>query len=344
MRFPRILVKAPNWIGDAVLCGPLLASLRASWRKAHIAVLARQKVLAAVERLAGPDEIVPEERLGLSGMTRLIREGTFDAFVSLSSGLAAPLAAALARVPVRVGFRGGWPGPLFTQSLAPLPRSLHQVEHYLALGTALGSPRPARPRLSWRIKPGDTTEARAFLAGESRGRRGALAALAPGGAFGPAKRWFRHRWAALADRLSLEAGCRVVIVGGAVEESEAAAIAELAARPPLIAAGRLSLGGTAALLEHCRAFVSNDSGLLHVGAAVRVPTLGLFGSSNPYWTGPHGPEGKALWGRVPCAPCYRRRCLPGRNYGCLDALSVDLVWRELEGVVAGGDVRGADRI
>lgn len=341
MKFPRILVKAPNWIGDAVLAGPLLGALRANWRKAHIAVLAREKVRPVIERLPGADEIVAEDGLGFWSLARWIGENAFDAFVSLSSGLKAPLASAYARVPLRIGFMGSGRSLLFTQAPAPLPRSLHQIEHYLALGTVLGAFRPPRPRLFWRIKEADRIEAGAFV--KAAGKAGArkLVALAPGGAFGPAKRWFRHRWAELADRLSLDGDCRVAIVGGAAEAGEAAAIAELAARAPIIAAGRLSLGGTAALLARCRAFVSNDSGLLHVGAATGTPTIGLFGSSNPHWTGPRGPSGKALWGRVPCAPCYRRRCLPGRDYSCLDALSVDLVWKELTGLLSlGGRKRG----
>lgn len=341
MGFPRILVKAPNWIGDAVLAGPLLGALRANWRKAHIAVLAREKVRPVIERLPGADETVAEEAMGIRALAGWIQANAFDALVLLSSGLAVPLACAYARVPLRIGFRGSGRSLLLTRGPAPLPRSLHQVEHYLALGSVLGAFRPARPRLFWRVKEADRAEAGALIKAAGKPGGAPLVALAPGGAFGPAKRWFRHRWAGLADRLSLEMDCRVAIVGGAAEAGEAEAIAELTARAPINAAGRLTLGGTAALLARCRAFVSNDSGLLHAGAAVGTPTLGLFGSSNPHWTGPYGPNCRALWGRVPCSPCYRRSCLPGRDYACLDALSVELVWRELKGVLdVGGKRRG----
>src|SRR6185503_14336521 len=106
-------------------------------------------------------------------------------------------------------------------------------------------------------------------------------------------------------------------------------------RAAVNAAGALSLGGTAALIARASAFVSNDSGLMHVGAAVGARTVGLFGSSHPGWTGPFAPRARALWGRVPCSPCFRRTCLPGRGYACQAALTVDAVF----GAIAAGAAR-----
>jgi len=333
MKFPRILVKLPNWIGDAVMAGPLVAALRAHWPAGHLALLARVKVREVAERLPGADEVVGEPA-GLGALTRLAAAGAWDLAVSLSSTLSAPVAFAAARIPVRVAFAGGGRGAFLTHAVPPPPRSLHQVEHYLALGAPVGAFRPAAPALAWLIRPGDDAEAGRFLARTApAGER--LVAIAPGATFGPAKRWFASRWAALGDRLALERGVRVTIVGGAEERPVAARIARLMARRPVDATGALTLGATAALLRTCTGFVSNDSGLMHVGAAVGVPTVGLFGSSNPHWTRPYGPAHAALWGRVPCAPCYRRTCVPGRGYACLDALTVDRVLRAIPEAVPG---------
>lgn len=323
MRFPRILIKLPNWIGDAVMASPLVRAVRMRWPRAHVAALCRDAVRAVAERTPGFNEVVPEPR-GPFALSRALRPGDWDLAFTLSSTLAAPVAFAVAGIPRRIGFAGGGRGAFLTDAIRPLPRSVHLTGHYLALGAAAGIARPDRPRLAWTVRPADDAEARRFLHlfGSAGGR---FVAFAPGATFGPAKRWFAPRWAALGDRLGLDAGLRVVIVGGAAEREAGRRIAGLMARRPADATGMLSLGGTAALLRRARAFVSNDSGLMHVGAAVGVRTVGLFGSSNPRWTGPLGERHEALWGRVPCAPCYRRTCRPGLHYACLDALTPDRV-------------------
>ena len=326
MGFPRILIKMPNWIGDAVMAGPLVGSVRAHWPGAHLAGLARAKVRAVADRLPGFDEVLAEPDSPLA-LARLAAAG-WDLAFTLSSTLTAPAAFAAGRIPLRVGFAGGGRGLFLTHAVPVLPRSLHQVDHYLALGAPVGAFRPPAPALAWTVRPGDEAEAERFLRlGGFLGRN--LVALAPGAAYGPAKRWAAPRWAALADRLALERDVLPVLVGGPEERPLAARIAGLAARRPVDATGALSLGGTAALLRRCSAFASNDSGLMHVGAAVGVSTAGLFGSSNPHWTRPWGPAHAAIWGRVPCAPCYRRTCLPGRDYACLEAIQVGRVFAAL---------------
>ncbi len=324
MKFPRILVKAPNWIGDAVLATPFLTHVRTHWPEGHLTVLTRSRTRPVIERVPGVHEILDEPAGAPFRLSQLLRGEDYDVAFSLSSTLTVPVAFALAGIPLRVGFSGGGRDLFLTHPVPVLPRSVHQVEHYLALGAAVGMFRPEEPRLAWRVLPEDEAEAERFVRRLGKGG-GNLVGFASGASYGPSKRWFVYRWAQLGDRLALERGARIVLVGGQEEGEIATQIARLMARPPLNATGMLSLGGTAALLKRCRAFVSNDSGLMHVGAAAGVPTVGLFGSSNPHWTRPYGREHKALWGHVPCSPCYRRTCLPGRNYACQDSLSVDRV-------------------
>ena len=324
MKFPRILVKAPNWIGDAVLATPLLAALRAHWPDAHLGVLARAKIRPVIERGPAVDEIVDEPEGSPLRFARLLREGTWDLAISCSSSLRVAVAFGAARIPVRIGFAGGGRHLFLTEPVPPPPRSTHQIEHYLLLGMAAGLDAPGVRDLVWQTRPEDDAEVDRFLRISAEGGD-RFVAFAPGASYGPAKRWFPRRWAALGDRLALENGVRAVLVGGPEEQAASLGIAAIMARPPVNASGLLSRGGTAALLKRCRAFVSNDSGLMHVGVAVGVPTIGLFGSSNPHWTGPRGGRHEALWGNVSCSPCYRRACVRGRDYGCLDALTVDRV-------------------
>jgi heptosyltransferase-2 len=233
---------------------------------------------------------------------------------NLTSSHRVASAMALARIPVRTGFAGGGRGMFMTSPVSPLARSRHQSVNYLSLAGGGGKAEPVR----WTATAGDRAEAGAFL--RKAGLKGRMVAFAPGAAYGPAKRWPDGSWAALADTLELEHGLGVVVVGGAAERSRAGAIAALTARKPVDATGCLSLGGTAALISRCAGFVSNDSGLMHVGATTGVPTVGIFGSSDPAWTAPHGRRCKALSRPVPCAPCFRRTCLPGRGYACLRAV------------------------
>jgi heptosyltransferase-2 len=329
MRFPRILIKAPNWLGDAVMAGPFIGALRSHWGKGHIAVLAREKVRPVIERMEGIDEIIAE-RATPWGIASSLDGGDFDMFFSLSSSVRPVIAAALLRIPERVGFSGGGRKLFLTRSIPPMPRSIHVARHYLALASLEGVPSPGKISTSLKILPRDLKEAGKFIARAGVKKGEALLAFAPGAAYGPAKRWFDASWAELADLLAREPGIRVVITGGREELARASAIASLAARPVIDATGKLSIGGTMALLSLCRGFVSNDSGLMHLGGAVGAPTLGLFGSSNPCWTAPLGRKTGFLWGRVACSPCYRRTCLPGRDYACLKAITTGKVLKAVK--------------
>jgi len=329
MKFPRIVVKAPNWVGDAVMAGPFLEAVRAHWPKGHLAVLARPQVRPVVERVAETVEIIDESPHEVPELAGSLREEGFDVAFSLSSSQGAALALALVRIPVRVGFRGGLRGFLFTEPVEPVSRYIHCTRHYLRLAEVAGARVGRNPVPRWEVRPRDKAEARKFLARQGARAGTKMVALAMGGAYGPSKRWFSASWAELGDRLALERGITPVLVGGEAERAGAERIAGLMARHPLDATGKLSLAGTAALLSMCRAVVSNDSGLMHVSAALGVPTLGLLSSGNPSWTGPIGRKTAFLYAGVECSPCFRRTCLPGRNYACLRELTVERVFTAL---------------
>jgi len=337
--FPRIVVKAPNWIGDAVLSSALFHEMRRFWPKSHVVVFARKKVLPVMRRLPGVDAVMEEEPGNLVRLSREVRAGRFDIAVSLSSSDIPALAFWLARVPMRIGFKGGLKGFFFSDAVEPPSRCVHQVFHYLKLGEPLGIGIPGNPSLAIRVTRTDRAEAAAFL--RRRGvRTGArLVAFAPGASYGPAKRWFTSSWAVVGDAMQLKHRATVVIVGGREERPAALEVGRLMARPAVDATGALSLQGTSGLLSMCRAFLSNDSGLMHLGAAVGVPTLGLFGSSNPSWTAPFGRGNRVIWGLVECAPCYLRKCLPKRNYACLHAIKAQEVCDVLAGLAGFEPVR-----
>src|SRR5262245_54150369 len=185
MRVPRVLIKLPNWIGDAVMASPMVRAVRAHWPGAHLAALVRPKLRAAAERIPGFDEIVDEPVDAPFRLSRALSAGDWDIAFTLSSTLSAPVAFAVAGIPARIGFSGGGRGAFLTASVPPLPRSVHLSDHYLALAALAGVPRPAAPRPAWTVTRADALEAARFLR-LFAGPRDRLVAFAPGAAFGPA--------------------------------------------------------------------------------------------------------------------------------------------------------------
>jgi len=155
--------------------------------------------------------------------------------------------------------------------------------------------------------------------------------LNPGVAW-PSRRWPLEHFATLADRAREELGARALIFGGPGEIDRAESIAAAMSAPPVIAAGKTTLLQAGALMRRCAAFVSNDSGLMHISAMCRVPTVGLFGPSTPDIARPSGPGHKALYLALPCAPCYKHDC-PKSTTECMSGIAPDAVFKELEQII-----------
>jgi lipopolysaccharide heptosyltransferase II len=243
---------------------------------------------------------------------------------SFSSALRAFLTGARERVGIDDEARGG----LLTRRVRiPWPpRSRHLFEEFAAIVAAAGAPPPgAAPRIAISAEARE----RAWRLLEARGaRRGErFVAMSPGAAFGPAKRWPAERFADLGARVASH-GAGVVLVGSAadrpVTEDVARRIAAAAALP-IDLTGATDIAALAAVLSIASVAVVNDSGPMHIAAAVGTPVVALFGSTNPDWTRPLDDRAAALRYPVPCSPCYRRECPIGLP--CFDGISVDRVLR-----------------
>jgi len=165
--------------------------------------------------------------------------------------------------------------------------------------------------------------------GEGRRRPQAkLVALAPGAAFGPAKEWPTPRYAALIDLLAQRYGAECVLVGSAGERHKGEEVVAASKAGALIAAGETTVGELIALLSLCAGFAGNDSGSMHVAGAIGVPTVGLFGSTDPERTGPLGPKTRVLYRQIECSPCLQRTCRFG-HYHCLTQIAAEEVVKSL---------------
>ena len=339
----RIVVLAPNWLGDLVMALPAIASLRAWKPEAHLAVAARSGIAPVLQLVAGVDEVVPLDASGgfrsaitASADARRLADGRFDAALLLPNSFAAALVARRAGIAERWGFRRDFRGRLLTRAIDPPKASMHHAEYYLALVAALGAP-ALPPVASLRVDQALRDRATALL--NDAGWRGEpIVAFAPGAAFGTAKRWPPDRVGVVAASLARERGAVPVLVGAAADAATAQYVHDVytsATRagsvPPMIdLTGRTDLPTLAAVLALSTTVVANDSGAMHVAAAVGAPVVALFGPTNERRTSPLADRAGApraiVAGDAWCRPCELRRC--PLDHRCMKSISVERVAAE----------------
>jgi heptosyltransferase-2 len=326
----RLVVFAPNWLGDAVMALPALADVRRAAPDASITVAARPSVAPLFALVPGVGDVVAlDSPRGVRAVAawrdlgRELRGRGFDAAILFPNSYRSALAAARAGIPERWGYRTDWRGHLLTQAVPP-STGLHQVDYYRALVRALGFPDgPSDPVL----QVDDETRARAgaLLAEAGWDGRAPLVAIAPGAAYGPAKRWPAASFGELASALAGD-GVTTVLVGSTADQATGADVAAAAAPASLInVIGRTDLPALAGIFTHCRAVVSNDSGAMHVAAAVGVPVTAIFGPTREDETAPRSPNVEVLTHPIWCRPCMLREC--PIDHGCMRGIGVDRVLR-----------------
>jgi heptosyltransferase-2 len=324
----RVLVKEVNWLGDRVMGLPALKAVRRAFPTARLSVLIKAELASFFDGAAWIDEVIPY-RVGrsLGGLADRrhvvaeIRSRRFDLAIVFPRSFESAFWTALARVPSRVGFAADGRGLMLTHKItrpATLSRS-HQVFDYLyLLRTTLGI-EGDRTDIAPDVFAAHRTAMRDWLRAERRGS-GGLIALAVAAAYGPAKEWPVARYAALVDRLAERHGAECVLIGAPSERARCAMVASASTSGAVIAAGQTTIGQALALLSLCDGFAGNDSGAMHVAAALGIPTVGIFTSTNPQRTGPLGPRAQALYHRIECSPCLDPTCRFG-HYHCLQQVT-----------------------
>jgi heptosyltransferase-2 len=333
----RIVVLAPNWLGDAVMALPALADLRRRFPAAYLAVAARASVAPMFELAHGLDAGVTLrwkgrvlDRAGLRADTAALRDAAFEAAVLLPNSMASAWLVRGAGVLERWGYAADWRSPLLTRAV-PKPRgSRHQAQYYQHLTQALGAPAgPLEPMLT--AAADDVAAGRALLTARGWDERRPLIALAPGAAYGHAKRWPPERYAALVSTLVSKHGATCVLVGAPVDASATALVQGLAtsdARPHVLdVAGATTLRTLAGVLALAGTCVSNDSGAMHLAAALGVRVVALFGPTRDKETAPLARAARPatiLIHEVFCRPCMLRECpIDHRCMTGLDAARVE---------------------
>ncbi|MBI4444366.1 MAG: lipopolysaccharide heptosyltransferase II [Acidobacteria bacterium] len=315
----RILVRSTNWIGDAVISVAALRELRRLYPSAKISVLANSWVAGIYESQDLADEILTHNlnRISAREFVKVSRGlSNFDVAVLFQNAFRAALLAWLAGIPRRIGYATDVRKLLLTCHAKPrMPRLYrHQVFYYLDLLFLSGlSPvdyaaSDFQPDISLHPTRRGLEEASQLLRENQVDMKRRLVALNPGAYFGSAKRWLVDRYARLADLIIEETESNIVIIGSANEVEIAKQIQELMSRPAFPLAGKTTLPGLMGLLSLCRLMITNDSGPMHLGAALGIPQIAIFGSTDARATGPLNPKAVVIRKSVECSPCLLREC------------------------------------
>ena len=322
----RILVRSTNWIGDAIMTTPAVRSIRENFPDAHITMLAYPWVADVFRASPHVDEIFIYDKAGahagIKGLLRLARElkkQKFDCAILLQNAFKAALLSWLARIPVRAGYRRDGRSIFLRPGIKIRPevRRMHQVHYYQYLLQDLGL-KCGSDELFLEHTPEDSSWASEF---KKKVGSKALVGINPGAAFGPAKCWPADRYGELCKRLHDEVGVHAVVFGTKADQSTIDTI--VSHGPDFISglAGKTTLGQAMALIGQCDAFVTNDSGLMHVGAAVQTPLVAIFGSTDDIATGPYSQKAVVVKKELACQPCLKRECKT--DFSCMMNIEVE---------------------
>ncbi|GAB4241031.1 MAG: lipopolysaccharide heptosyltransferase II [Deltaproteobacteria bacterium] len=327
-----LLIRATNWIGDAVMTTPALAGVREGFPDVRIVLLARPLVAELFRHHPDVDEVWVYERPGRHegawGRLRLageIRRRRFDGALLLQNAFDAALIAFLGRIPERAGYPTDGRRMLLT-SPVPLPPGIlerHEVEYYLCLLDGLGIPRPEPASLKLVVTEEERMGMADRLASLGIEKGAPILAVNPGATYGSAKRWYPDRFAAVADALSEEWGSKVVVLGAGAEAQLAGEIEKAMTSRPVNLAGETTVREMMALLSLSSFLVTNDSGPMHVGAALGVPLVAIFGPTDRRRTSPWTPLARVVRVDVDCSPCRRRVC--DRGHECMLGVTPGMV-------------------
>jgi len=319
----RILIRASNWLGDAVMTVPAVRAIKRGRPDAHLSVLTQAKLADFWKSVAEVDEVIAiETGESVFAVARKIRRN-FDAAILFPNSLRTALEVWLAGIPRRVGVPGHYRRWLLNQVFAPKKKKVagrprHQVHDYLALAEFVGA--DLEGALAFPI-----TNHRSPITPPKIG-------LCAGAEYGAAKRWLPERFAETMRLMHEKTGCEWKLFGVDKDRPVADAILATAAIPSTDLIGKTTLAQLMDELRTCDLLLTNDTGTMHLAAHLGVPVVALFGSTEPRLTGPLGPGHRVLRHHVECSPCFLREC--PLDFRCMQAIEVPEVVAAIEATLA----------
>ncbi|MBU0688674.1 MAG: lipopolysaccharide heptosyltransferase II [Gammaproteobacteria bacterium] len=329
----KILVVAPSWVGDCVLMQPMLQRLAQRHPGVQIDVLAPPWTEKLLRQIPEVGEIIinpfPHGALQLGArraLGRQLRANSYDQAIVLPNSLKSALVPWFADIPLRTGFTGEMRYGLLNDARKLDKRKLPlMVERFAALAEERDTD-IVRPIPSPKLQASDA-QRQAALTKSGLSLDKPVAVFCPGAEYGPAKRWPAHYYAELAQRLRNK-GYAVWLIGSPKDKEVADKIVALGNEPCRNLCGTTDLTEAIALISCAKLVVSNDSGLMHIAAALDIPMLAIFGSSSPQFTPPLSDQARVLKLDLSCSPCFKREC-PLGHFNCMLQLTPQEVARHL---------------
>ncbi len=342
MNEPRILIVAPSWVGDAVISEPLIAQIKEFHVNAAIDIFAPPWCLPVYQRMHHVQRVI-ENPLAHGEMNWTRRKNialslqatAYDQVFVLPNSWKSALIPYLAKIPKRTGYTGEARLGLLNDRRALDKKQFPRlVDRFVALAHPVGTP---KERIEATIP---------VLISNAQGQQQARASLklsdtapvavfCPGAEYGAAKRWPPEYFAELAQHL-LEEGMQIWLIGSPKDQPVADAIIATLGDTPRVhnLVGQTTLDTAIDLIATANIAISNDSGLMHIAAAVNVSLIALFGSSSPLYTPPLSPHAQVLRIDLPCSPCFKREC-PLKHFRCMRDLTPEIVLRHVREQMAG---------
>ncbi len=332
----KILIRSTNWIGDAVMTIPAVRSIRAAFPNSEITLLSLPWVSDVFRYSPWVDHLFIYDKQGIHrgirGKLRLVgelRQQHFDCAIILQNAFEAAFITTLAGIPVRGGYTTDGRALFLTHGVKKSPeiKNKHQVYYYQEM--LRGLELETGPDNLELFLPGSEITGAQDKLGEcfaDLAKKRPVFGLNPGAAYGPAKRWPAEKFEKLAQILCSQLNGLVIIFGTEADNETARQIQQGSGNPDRILdlTGKTNLVEAMAYIGQCDVFVTNDSGLMHVGAALKTPLVALFGSTDHLATGPFSQNAKVLRKKLPCSPCKKTHC-PEKHFRCMELIEVDEV-------------------
>lgn len=315
----KIVVRSSNWLGDAVMSTPAVQAIKRGRPDAHVTVLVKAKLADYWRNIPEVDAVLPiEAQDSVWDVARKLR-GKFDVAIVLPNSIRSALEPWLAGVPRRVGYPGKWRRLLLNQPFVANRRKTqpqparHQVYHYLELARWIGAD------IDEHLQPSDFFPTTRRPASDAPIKIG----LCAGAEYGPAKRWLPERFAHAANAVSAQRDVQWVLFGVAGDAPVGDEISRQIVGKQTNLIGKTTLAELMDRLSECSVVLTNDTGTMHLAAALGIPTVALFGSTEPLLTAPLGPGHRILRHQVECSPCFLRVC--PLDFRCMKAIGVEEV-------------------
>lgn len=347
----KILIRATNWVGDAIMALPALHRIRSRFPDAHIAILARPYVAEIYRHQDVADRLILYEadhgHVGFRGRQHLIaelRRHKFDAALLLQNAFDAAWLAWRVGIPERIGYARDGRSVLLSRAV-PVPKSgeipAHEQFYYLELLRRAGwlEELAGETFIALKICSDSKEKAERNLLAAGARPPSLRIAIGAGASYGSAKCWPPSRFAEVANRLSARLDVDVILFGTSAEASVSSAIAAAMHRPPVNLTGETNIADLPALFSRCHLFIGNDSGAMHVAAAAGLPVVAIFGSSDPRGTAPVTPRCTVVQQKPHCSPCFLRRC--PIDHRCMMRVTPAAVELAASGWLTSAEVRSA---